>query len=411
MDCEKFEAAMMDELYGELDELTSAAMKRHSSGCPRCASLLEGLRATRKLVAGSTVDVPPGLEARVLDAANEAQKVVPIRRRFALAVSVAGSWAMRPQSAMAAVFMVMLGTSLLLLRGRSSRAPASAEVTVTQHGTPAPAAQAGPDPAASAVATQFARPAEPKAAASALAAQAPGGPVGGPPAAEGLPQDDMRAAKTAARSAAPARDDEGANAWASNAPAVAAGGFAAPPPAAAPAPVAMGGGGGGGGGGGADIAYNRKAEQAPSAFDTALRLYQSGRYDEAARAFDALSAQDPNADLYAARSAREDGGCTRGVAGRFDRVAQRAKGTPTGWDALLEGALCYRSLGDFAAARARLTPLLTVDSHKDRARIELDRLGADQPRAAAAPAAKAQPAARPAGAAAPASPPANVGGQ
>jgi tetratricopeptide (TPR) repeat protein len=155
-------------------------------------------------------------------------------------------------------------------------------------------------------------------------------------------------------------------------------------------------------------AYDRKqvAEQAPSAFDTALRLYQSGRYDEAAKAFDALSAQDPNADLYAARSARESTGCTRAVAARFDRVAKRASATPTGWDALLEGALCYRSLGDYASARARLTPLLAVDSHKDRARSELDRLGADQPRAAAAPAAKAQPAARPA-----ASPPADVGGQ
>jgi hypothetical protein len=410
MDCEKFEAAMMDELYGELDELTSAAMKRHSSGCARCASLLDGLRATRKLVAGSTVDVPSGLEARVLDAANEEQKVVPLRRRLALAVSVAGSWAMRPQSAMAAVFMVMLGTSLLLLRGRSSRAPASAEVTVTQHGTPAPAAQAAADmPVASAVAPPFARPAEPKPApgqASALAAQAPGGfAAGPPPPAEGLPQDDLRIAKAAARSAAPAREDEGANPWASNAaPAPGGAGFAAPPAApAAAAPMA-------GAGGGADMARSRKAEQAPSAFDTALRLYQSGRYDEAAKAFDALSPQDPNADLYAARSVRESKGCTRGVAARFDHVAQRANGTPIGWDALLEGALCYRSLGDFASARVRLTPLLAVDSHKDRARSELDRLGADQPRAAAAPAAKAQPVARPA-AAAPASPPADVGGQ
>jgi hypothetical protein len=30
MDCEKFESAMMDELYGELDEVTSAAVKRHA---------------------------------------------------------------------------------------------------------------------------------------------------------------------------------------------------------------------------------------------------------------------------------------------------------------------------------------------------------------------------------------------
>ena len=46
---------------------------------------------------------------------------------------------MRPQTAMAAVFLVMIGTSVLLLRGKSSRAPASAEMTVTEEGTPAPA--------------------------------------------------------------------------------------------------------------------------------------------------------------------------------------------------------------------------------------------------------------------------------
>ncbi len=49
MDCEKFEQAMMDELYGELDELTSAAAKRHVAVCAKCASLLEGLRATKRV--------------------------------------------------------------------------------------------------------------------------------------------------------------------------------------------------------------------------------------------------------------------------------------------------------------------------------------------------------------------------
>ncbi|HEX7667130.1 MAG TPA: zf-HC2 domain-containing protein, partial [Polyangiaceae bacterium] len=42
MDCEKFESLIIDELYGELDELTSAASKRHLAGCVRCSSLIGG---------------------------------------------------------------------------------------------------------------------------------------------------------------------------------------------------------------------------------------------------------------------------------------------------------------------------------------------------------------------------------
>ena len=58
MDCEKFESAMIDELYGELDEVTSAAVKRHVAGCARCASLLDGFRATRRLAALRMVEPP-----------------------------------------------------------------------------------------------------------------------------------------------------------------------------------------------------------------------------------------------------------------------------------------------------------------------------------------------------------------
>ena len=140
MDCEKFESALMEELYGELDELTSAAAKRHVAGCARCAALIGGFRATRRVAALPKVEPPEGLEQRILAAAATTPQVVPFGMRWARAVSLAGSWAMRPQTAMAAVFLVMIGTSVLLLRGKSSRAPASAEMTVTQEGTPAPAA-------------------------------------------------------------------------------------------------------------------------------------------------------------------------------------------------------------------------------------------------------------------------------
>ena len=147
MDCEKFESAMMDELYGELDELTSAAAKRHIAACARCAALMSGLRATRRVATVSIVEPPAGLEERILAAAMEAGKVVPLRRGAGRVISLAGRWAMRPQTAMAALFLVMIGTSGLLLRGKSAREMAmapSAPVTVIEQGTPAP------EPAASA---------------------------------------------------------------------------------------------------------------------------------------------------------------------------------------------------------------------------------------------------------------------
>jgi hypothetical protein len=143
MDCEKFETAMIDELYDELDELTSAAAKRHVAGCARCAALYSGLRATRRVMSSAggipMVEIPSTLEDRILAATREAQKVVPFRRRFASAISAAGSWAMRPQTQMAAVFLLMIGSSVVFLKGgrNASSSRATAPMTVTEQGAPA----------------------------------------------------------------------------------------------------------------------------------------------------------------------------------------------------------------------------------------------------------------------------------
>src|ERR1700733_11021664 len=105
MDCEKFESVMMEELYGELDELTSAAAKRHVAGCARCASRIGGLRATRRVAVVPLVDPSSDLEERILGAAERAWIAAPPRPRMAQVISLAGSWAMRPQTATAAVFL------------------------------------------------------------------------------------------------------------------------------------------------------------------------------------------------------------------------------------------------------------------------------------------------------------------
>jgi hypothetical protein len=362
MDCEKFESAMMDELYGELDELTSAAAKRHVAGCVRCAALVGGLRATRRVASMPLVDPPADLEERILAAVREAQRAAPVRGRVARAVSLAGSWAMRPQTAMAALFLVMIGTSVLLLRGKSSHAPPSEAVTVTERG--APAVEPLPTTAA---ASAVANPASALIGSAGVLAR----PLEGKPATSPAPgelADDLRAAHSKSGSALPPAPQAGASLAGSS---LAGGQAGWAQQAAAPA--------------------DKRQDLSP--FDAALQSYRAGRFDDAARSFDGLAAGDPNADLWAARAVRESKGCRNAVA-RFDKVARRASGTPPGWDALLEGALCYRALGDFSKARVYLTALLTVDSHKDRARAELDRINQlQQPQGTTAPAAAA--AARP----------------
>jgi Putative zinc-finger len=387
MDCEKFESALMDELYGELDELTSAAAKRHVSGCARCAALLSGLRATRRVAAVPRVEPPEGLEQRILAAAAAATpRMVPLRGRLARAVSLAGSWAMRPQTAMAAVFLVMIGTSVLLLRGKSSRAPASAEMTVTEEGTPAPAQSAGSPTAPAGEPERPAVQASPPAAVALARPQerlAPAPTTGWAQPPSDSPVDDARM-RSPAKAAKGGEDGLGSVAQ-NNAYRGAAGAGGPPLP---PSPAAM---------------------AAPAAADRASGAGFAGAPSEAEGApVAAAPAVDPGDELWAARAARDAAArqghpCPSGA--RFDDVASRTPGSQSGWDALYEGALCYESLGDFGSARTRLGTLLGVPSYRDRARATLDRIGREQQGGTAA-AAHAAPKAAPA--TAPAAPPADA---
>jgi hypothetical protein len=147
MDCEKFEQHLMDALYDELDELTHAAFKRHMEGCSRCSSTFAGLRATRDVGVLPLEEPSAGLEDRILAAALAAQRKTPWHRKALRVLAWAGSHAMRPQLAMAALFVLVIGSSLLLLRPKSMST--SAPVRVTERGVPSPdsAAEAQPDPA------------------------------------------------------------------------------------------------------------------------------------------------------------------------------------------------------------------------------------------------------------------------
>ncbi|MFO0592274.1 MAG: zf-HC2 domain-containing protein [Polyangiaceae bacterium] len=157
MDCDKFDQHVIDALYDELDELTMAAMKRHMEGCSRCAGAFSALRATRQVAVLPLEEPSEELESRILFAASAAQRRTPWHRKALRALAWAGSHAMRPQLAMAAVFVLVIGSSLLLLRakpGTTSIGP----VRVTERGEPSPDRDDAPQAAAAPTAMQGAAP-------------------------------------------------------------------------------------------------------------------------------------------------------------------------------------------------------------------------------------------------------------
>jgi hypothetical protein len=422
MDCEKFEDALMDELYGELDEVTSAAVRRHASTCAKCGERLASLRATRKVLASAyaPVSAPTGLEDRIFAAAKEARKVVPFRARATRVISLAGRWAMRPQTAMAAVFLLTIGSSVVLMRrGAPSMSKA---VSVTERGAPAEgtnevvadktdfqsaASAHGPENAAAA----------PLGSATAIAAATATAPS--TPPMEGTGGDKDKEAKvgrgeTVAMAERADRkggafdpfSDESSNQYRARSASGPGGGGAPPPPAAAaparPAAVAQAApepmpmteavpskksapADTGGSALEAEKQAGPQAQAIGSGFASGMAAYRGKRYAEAVRTFDALAAQgDTQASLWAARSEREASGCATAVT-RFVRLAASAYGTTPGYDATLEAGRCYRQLGSFEAARNQFARLLTVPSHAAFAQRELDAMNPPRAKAAAPP--------------------------
>jgi len=157
MDQEKFDQHLMDYLFDELDEVTRAAMKRKLESDAECREIEAGLRATLEVGELPLEEPSEDLEERILSAASLAQDHEPWHRKLVRSLSWAGSHAMRPQFAMAALLMLVLGSSILLLRAR----PGSVAVTP------------GKDQAGVPVAADEAAPTEPEAAATAIAQQTP----------------------------------------------------------------------------------------------------------------------------------------------------------------------------------------------------------------------------------------------
>ncbi len=134
MDCERFDDSVMDALYGELDELSAEALKRHVDGCTRCSAQLANFKATRAAIQLPVVEPSDTLTERIMEAEGRALRRLPWHRKVVRAAAWAGSHAMRPQLAMAALFMFVIGSSMMLLRAKPGSG--TSPVTVRDEGRP-----------------------------------------------------------------------------------------------------------------------------------------------------------------------------------------------------------------------------------------------------------------------------------
>ena len=363
MDCEKFDRIVLDLLYDELDELTTAAAKRHMEHCLRCRAIGSGLRATREVGALPLVEPPEGLELAILRAEEQAAQLLPIGKRLGRGLSLLAGYAMRPQVSMAAVLMLVIGSSLFFLRAQ----PGDREhVLVTERGVPEsdtetvtvlPKKADAPEPARpSAHATSTARSEE-------LA-----------PRRDRAPEPKLEAVPLAAPT-----ERYGA----------------------APAPEAARGVALGNGDDKQSDGNSEASTDSDASYDAAMAAYRDGRYSEAQRRFDEIASlggpHAANAALYGAQALRRVSGCPT-AAPRFEEVHARYPGS-VGSDAAWQAADCYRALGELARARQTYEQLTSDPSYKTRAKeaiAELDQRVADQELAARRAAAAATAAAAPA---------------
>lgn len=360
MNCTEFDSTLMDALAGELDEARRGDFDEHAATCAMCRDLLAGFEATLALTGEDAVALPAGFEERLHErvAAAEAgaslvgSAAPPSSRRGAGVVDFirrTGRWAMSPQFAMAATFLLVIGSSAMWLRkGSDAQSPASAVAVADGE----EAQQAASDLAPAAPLPSPAR--DEQAQANAGFARARAAATTAPPPAVARP-DEVPAARGGALAQSAAADP-----WSGDDPS---------------------GARGGGGAKATDAERRAPAAASPAttgrsrAFEDGLAAYRAQRYSDATRTFDQQAATgDDHAALWAARSVREGQGCATALP-RFERLAARSKGTPSGNDALLDSARCNRVLGNGDRARDHYNRLLDEQAYAARARAELDSMG------------------------------------
>jgi TolA-binding protein len=329
MNSDKFDRVVLDLLYGELDELTSAAAKRHMDQSARAREIYAHFKATRQLSVLPKHAPPADFEATLMARERGALAELPMYHRIGRIISMLAGYAMRPQLIMGALLLLMIGSSLMFLRARPGQHSA---VQVTERGAPEadgdlvlPLAAAPPNPP------------QPRAQGGFQAANTPA-------AEPSSPLEPETGKKTNSAVSAPLPPARGVAAESAD-----------------------------------------PSNEGLDPFDQAVRMYRAGQYVEAQRRFERISRSGgrraAEAALYSAQSVRNASGCALAVS-RFDRVRLRFPGSGSAYEAAWRAAKCLQQLGDVEAARQNYESLLQVASHAERARVALAALGGGEPAAA-----------------------------
>jgi hypothetical protein len=381
VDCAKLDEMAIDLVYDELDARAAADAEQHLLGCTRCRALVDRLRAGKKGAESLVLETPSSLlESRIVEAATKAARTrapVPWPRRAARVISMAGAYAMRPQVAMAAVVVVMVGMSVMFLRGGIT---SPHRTKVTEEGTPVASVEKNGDDQGGALANledqpkQEAKPTGPSGGAGAVAQSTPSAD------GEGQAKDDdsehaelEKAKKKEADKSDPMAGGFGASNGA-DIPAdeslsdgkkgMIAGGPGAPPAPAATATV---------GPSTTTTSAGKSTEPSSPTFDAAMDNYTKANFADAAKGFDAAAAAGTRASmatLYSARSFRALGSCAQAMP-RFKKVlATWPASAEVPW-AALEGGECARALGDDATAKTLFEQAKGYPATKARAESNL----------------------------------------
>lgn len=337
MDCEKFDRVIMDLLYDELDELTRAAALRHVEHCQRCRAEISQLRSAREVATLALVDAPDGFEQRLRAAELAESSQLPLSQRAARTWTILTGYAMRPQLAMAALLMLMIGSSLLFLRPRPGSQTSAMQVT--ERGTPLPNQDQVVVPVAAAAEGGEDQEPRPEPTAEVTAAPAPAAP---PPKVE---------LAKAAPHRAPAPEALALR----------------PQPTPTAGTVTLG-----------DDPHDQSGQEIESrSFAEATRALQSGDLDRALVLFDELAAgggqKAAASELNAALAAESLQGCAAALP-RFDSVSARFPGSSLGNKATWRSATCRSKLGHNRRAILDFEKLMKVPQYRvdaERALIQL----------------------------------------
>jgi TolA-binding protein len=314
MNSDKFDRIVLDLLYDELDELTALAARRHMEQSARARDIFTHLKATRRLSVLSTLAPPDGFEQSVLAREAGARAEFPLRQRLGRYVSMIAGYAMRPQLAMGALLLLMIGSSLLFLRARPGHHGA---IQVTERGVAETEVE---------IVAPLEEEPPPEAEASEVAEQQQPSPSA--PAAQPSPLERA-------------------------------------PGSIVPAAI------------GSSPQRSRQSDalaEGVDPFEEAAHAYRAGRYVQAQRLFERVGraggAHAAEAALYAAQATRYASGCGAAIS-RFERVRSRFPASGVASEALWRAAKCQQKLGDRAAAKQNFESLLHVPSYARDARRSL----------------------------------------